>query len=256
MSGIAAVRLVAADAAGLRRFYADAFGFVPAGDTPDGIVLRLGGQTVELIVFDPPGRPYPDGVASFDRRFQHFALVVTDMDASMGRLSTVPGWTPISRGGPQTLPEASGGVTAFKFRDPEGHPLELLAFPEGGLPERWRTPSGDGPFLGIDHTAIVVGDTAASLAFYARFGLAEAGHTLNQGPEQDRLDGADGVAVDVTRLEAAVAGPPALELLCYRGPAGPAAPPPSPRDAAATRTVLAEGNGTLRRDPDGHLVVA
>lgn len=35
------------------------------------------------------------------------------------------------------LPESSGGVTAFKFRDPDGHPLELLAFPDGKVPSRW-----------------------------------------------------------------------------------------------------------------------
>ena len=52
-----------------------------------------------------------------------------------------PGWTPISTSGPQLLPAASGGVSAFKFRDPEGHPLELIAFPPGAVPPQWQTAS-------------------------------------------------------------------------------------------------------------------
>jgi hypothetical protein len=53
-------------------------------------------------------------------------------------------------------------VTAFKFRDHDGHPLELLAFPEGRVPGPGRTANGTGPFLGVDHTAIAVRDTARS----------------------------------------------------------------------------------------------
>ena len=272
--GIGAIRLVGADVDRLARFYADAFGFTPTDAPRHGAraadpaptrsrALRLGRQTIELIAFELCGAPYPAGTASFDLRFQHFAIVVGDMKAAMARLSAVPGWTPISRDGPETLPERSGGVSAFKFRDPEGHPLELLAFPSGGVPERWRTHHGDGPCLGIDHTAISVSDTAASLAFYARLGFAKVGHSLNHGPEQDRLDGADGVDVDVTRLEVADADPPALELLCYRGVARGTADRPSLRDVAATQIVLGALRGVspelrqaLRRDPDGHIVVA
>ena len=35
---------------------------------------------------------------------------------------------PITVGGPIRLPCASGGARAFKFRDEDGHPLELLEF--------------------------------------------------------------------------------------------------------------------------------
>ena len=41
------------------------------------------------------------------------------------RLSRFP-FTTISRNGPEALP---GGVVAFKFRGPDGHPLELIQFP-------------------------------------------------------------------------------------------------------------------------------
>ncbi len=40
--------------------------------------------------------------------------------------------------GPERLPARSGGVSAFKFRDPDGHPLELLAFPPEAVPPIWR----------------------------------------------------------------------------------------------------------------------
>ena len=29
-------------------------------------------------------------------------------------------------------------IVLFKFRDPEGHPLELLAFPRDSVPACWR----------------------------------------------------------------------------------------------------------------------
>ncbi len=46
--------------------------------------------------------------------------------------------TPISRGGPQVLPPSTGGVIAYKFRDPDGHPLELINSPR-------RRAAGVGP---------------------------------------------------------------------------------------------------------------
>jgi hypothetical protein len=44
------------------------------------------------------------------------------------------------------------GVVTFKFRDPEGHPLELLEFPPGNMPAAWRRRQGVGPCLGNDHS--------------------------------------------------------------------------------------------------------
>ena len=55
-------------------------------------------------------------------------------------------------------------MIAYKFRDPDGHPLELSQFPDG----RWtRRPTSPGPFRGIDHTAVAVADLELSLAFYS-----------------------------------------------------------------------------------------
>ena len=119
----------------------------------DRITLSLGREIIELMQFDFPGEPYPRESSSSDLVFQHFAIVVADMKQAFQRLSTIGGWTPISTAGPQHLPVSSGGVTAFKFRDPEGHPLELLAFPEGGNLS-WPAVSADEICLGIDHSAI------------------------------------------------------------------------------------------------------
>ena len=91
------------------------------------------------------------------------------------RLCSVSGWTAISIDGPQRLPASSGGVSAFKFRDPDGHPLELLAFPDGAWPAHWQARSNGDLALGIDHSAISVSDSARSIAFYEALGLRVAG---------------------------------------------------------------------------------
>lgn len=266
---IARFSLTSADPGRLARFYADAFGFEPAATwrqdaLPYGVPgqaavqrLRLGLQEVELVGFEQPGAPYPAASTSHDGWFQHLALVVADMAAACERLSRLGGWQAISRGGPVALPESSGGVTAFKFRDPEGHPLELLAFPPGRAPAAWSGRPGTTPCLGIDHSAIVVADEARSLAFYAGLGLAATTRSLNQGPAQVRLDDAPEVVVGVVGLEPPAA-PPHLELLAYRMP--PVRPDAAgAADVACTRTVVipVDTSEPLRMlcDPDGHRVM-
>ena len=100
-----------------------------------------------------------------DPPFQHFAIVVSDMTAAYANLQVLQNWTAISRW-PANSPPSSGGVTAFKFRDPEGHPLELLTFAPGPKSARWSLRS-DNNYLGIDHSAISVADTDRSVAFYS-----------------------------------------------------------------------------------------
>ena len=94
------------------------------------LTMQLGKDRVEFMAFARAGRPYPRGSLSPDLWFQHFAIVVSDMDAAYARLRKFR-FEAISVGGPQTLPEEDGRVRAFKFRDPDGHPLELLYFPAG-----------------------------------------------------------------------------------------------------------------------------
>ena len=75
-------------------------------------------------------------------------------------------------------------MTAFKFRDHDGHPLELLAFPEGLAPGEWRKADGTGSFLGVDHTAIAGSDSARSTRFFSSvFGFSVGTRTENRGPE-------------------------------------------------------------------------
>jgi catechol 2,3-dioxygenase-like lactoylglutathione lyase family enzyme len=225
------------------------------------ISLGLGDDVVELLQFDRPGRPYPAGAISSDLCFQHFAIVVSDVQLAYQRLVSADGWTAISTDGPQQLPASSGGVTAFKFRDPDGHPLELLAFPDGQMPEHWQARASGNLFLGVDHSAISVADSAASIAFYEGLGLHVAARSLNTGPEQERLDAVSHAEVEVTALEPEQA-PPHVELLCYRSGTRSESTIVSSNDLAATRLIFevdgpssesATPQGLI--DPDGHHLV-
>ncbi|MGU3465790.1 VOC family protein [Methylobacterium sp. C33D] len=198
--------------------------------------LRLGSQTVTFLTVDPPGTPYPADPAATDPFFQHLAIPVRDMEAATARLARFAP-VPISRGGPQRLPASTGGVTAYKFRDPDGHPLELIYFPGGPAAARWR--DAPGLFLGIDHSAITVTDLDATLAFLTGpLGLTVAARGLNRGPEQARLDGVDDPQVDVIALDPP-APAPHVELLHYRTPATERRLAFGPADRASTRYVFA-----------------
>jgi catechol 2,3-dioxygenase-like lactoylglutathione lyase family enzyme len=259
-TAIRSFQLVTPDPARLVRFYA-ALGFTPgeAEAIPAeemrvlGLAgggwrqpLRLGGSLIELDRFDAPGRPYPSDATAADLVFQHLALVTDDAAAAWARAQAA-GAVPISRDGPVTLPASSGGVTAVKFRDPDGHPLELLRFPPGANAD-W---TGRG-VMGIDHSAIAVADAAASRRFYAGHDLTEGKPTLNEEPGQVALDGLDGAVADVVPLRPATK-PPHLELLCYRHPRGRSHAPLEANDVAGTRIVWAADRDVLVRDPDGHL---
>jgi catechol 2,3-dioxygenase-like lactoylglutathione lyase family enzyme len=179
------------------------------------------------------------------------------MKAAWLRLLRTDGWSAITTGSPQRLPERSGGVTAFKFRDPDGHPLELLSFPPGRTPPEWRGGHGNQSCLGIDHSAISVSHGAVSIAFYTAHGLTVSGRSNNTGVEQNQLDGLAGAAVDVTALAPALA-PPHLELLCYENMSARSPLRLNSNDIAATRLVFkSHGAATPERltDPDGHHLI-
>ncbi len=182
--------------------------------------LRLGEEYLELTEYlaaEQGGRPAPVDSRSNDRWFQHIAIIVRDMDAAYTRLrqhkvrhaSTGPQRLPA------TIPEAAG-IQAFYFRDPDGHPLEILAFPPGKGNAKWHRPT-DRLFLGIDHTAIVVSDTERSLAFYRDvLGLAVAGGSMNFGTEQEHLNNVEGARLRITALRGASG--PGIEFLEYLAP--------------------------------------
>src|SRR4029079_10523949 len=77
--------------------------------------------------------------------------------------------------------------------------------------------SGDRLFLGIDHTAIVVSDTEASLKFYRDFlGLQVVGTSENYGTEQEHLNNVFGAHLRITTLRAPAG--PGIEFLEYLSP--------------------------------------
>ncbi len=259
------VELTVADLPRSEHFYMDALGFTllrredadPAmvrllgADHIRQTVLQRHGQMLVLQAFQPQGSAYRPMPPPADQVFQHFAMPVADMRQAFARLAAFAP-LPISSGGPQQLPERSGGVAAFKFRDPDGHPLELLQFPDGHV-------------NGIDHSAIVVMDAERSIAFYCnQLGFQVASRQTNTGPEQDHLDGLANVEVDVVALSPEQS-PPHLELLAYRAPPVRQRPLRRPCDIAATRLVLqvsglsveghllADGShAAVMHDPDGH----
>ena len=303
------VVITVADLEAMAAFYRDALGLnvgpaqvvcdpawptllgLPAGTAVRAAHVRFGAETLALAAFDPPGAAYPAERASNDQWFQHVALVTGDIEAVWERLegakpeAITEGAKPeaITEGAPVLLPPNTGSVTAFKFRDPEGHPLELIAFPKGVGDPRWQ--QGSPGIRGYDHTAISVTDLDRSLPFYTDLlGFHVGGQSLNTGSEQDRLDGLSGIHVDVVALQPAAVATPHVELLHYRTPPGrTSAAEVKANDVAAVRQVhrvddlrgvVARlqaarvpfvspgivafqdgGQAAAVRDPDGHMIV-
>jgi catechol 2,3-dioxygenase-like lactoylglutathione lyase family enzyme len=255
VTAVDAVEVVVRDLGRSRQFF-ETLGFVAvddeelAGAAEEGrtgvagarvrrVGLVLGAERLALLQFLAPadgGRAVPRDTHGNDLWFQHVAIVVSDM----GRAYT---WLRAHHvahvsSGPQTLPawnRAAGGIQAFYFADPDGHTLEVIHFPHGKGDPRWqkgascqRRPAELCLFLGIDHTAITVEDTDASLAFYrGRLGLRVVGASENYGPEQEHLNGVFGARLRITALRAAQG--PGIELLEYLSPRGGRPMPPDVR---------------------------
>jgi catechol 2,3-dioxygenase-like lactoylglutathione lyase family enzyme len=181
--------------------------------------MRLGEEVIELTEYlAPKGRPVPIDSRSNDRWFQHIAIITSDMDKAYAWLRQNK--IEHASTGPQRLPDwnkNAGGIKAFYFRDPDKHWLEILQFPAGKGDPKWQRAS-DKLFLGIDHTAIVVSNTEASLKFYRDvLGLHIAGTSENYGTEQEHLNNVAGARLRITSLRA-VGGGPGIEFLEYLAP--------------------------------------
>jgi catechol 2,3-dioxygenase-like lactoylglutathione lyase family enzyme len=180
--------------------------------------LRLGDEDIELTEYlAPRGRAMPSDSRANDRWFQHLAIIVSDIDRAYARLRE--NRVEHASSHPQTLPDwnvNAAGIRAFYFRDPDGHFLEVLQFPPGKGDPKWQRNDGR-LFLGIDHTAVVVADTDASLGFYRdTLGLKVVGESENHGGEQEHLNGVFAARLRITTLRAASG--PGIELLEYLAP--------------------------------------
>ena len=185
--------------------------------------MKLGDEHIELTEYlVPRGRPIQIDSRSNDQCFQHIAIITSNMDRAYQWLRKNK--VEHASTGPQQLPDwnkNAGGIKAFYFKDPDGHTLEILEFPQTKGDEKWhrlaKTDSGR-LFLGIDHTAIVVTDTNASLKFYRDIlGLRVAGESENYGIEQERLNNVFGARLRITALRASSPGP-GIEFLEYISP--------------------------------------
>lgn len=180
------------------------------------VTLRLKDEFIELMEYlNIQGKPIPSNSQSNDLWFQHLAIVVSDMDRAYAHLRSFP-IEPISVS-PQTIPpenKASGGVRAFKFKDPDGHDLELIWFPPDKGQDKWHQNSHR-LFLGIDHSAIAISNTEQSLHFYRDLlGMQIDSRSLNWGATQSRLDNLPGAEVKITGLRPVQDGV-GIELLDY-----------------------------------------
>ena len=249
--------------------------------------LRLGEERLELAEYlaaAVPGRPAPPDARSNDGWFQHVAILVSNMDSAyvLLRAHRVRSASTAPQLLPKSIPGAAG-IRAFYFRDPDGHPLEILQYPPDKGDARWH--ARHALFLGIDHTAIVVRDTERSLAFYRDLlGFRVAGESRNQGVEQAHLNNVEGAELRITGLRAPQG--PGVELLEYLHPRDGRPYPDDERatdlihwetavqvrelapvlaafDSAGARVVSRpgvparnpwQGGGVVVRDPDGHAV--
>jgi catechol 2,3-dioxygenase-like lactoylglutathione lyase family enzyme len=184
--------------------------------------MRLGLEFIELTEYlAPRGRPVPVDSRSNDRWFQHVAIITSDMERAYNWLRQNK--VKHASSGPQRLPDwnkNAGGIKAFYFKDPDGHVLEILQFPAGKGDSKWQQvarSAGHKLFLGIDHTAIVVSDTDASLKFYRDvLGMEIAGESENYGTEQEHLNNVFGAHLRITSLRAKSG--PGIEFLEYLAP--------------------------------------
>jgi catechol 2,3-dioxygenase-like lactoylglutathione lyase family enzyme len=250
--------------------------------------LRLGDEYLQLSQYlTRRGRPAPADARSNDRWFQHVAVIVSNMDSAYARLRRFQ--VQEVSAGPQLLPKTipnAAGIRAYYFRDPDGHPLEVLQFPPDKGAPKWHSGSHR-LFLGIDHTAIVVRDTRASLAFYRDvLGFRVAGESMNFGTEQEQLNSVPGARLHITGLRAPAG--PGIEFLEYLNPRNGRSYPADERpndlvhwqttvvvpDVAAAAQVVKRGQfhllsstpvmlpdttlgfqrAILVRDPDGHVI--
>lgn len=148
ITGMGHTGVVVRDMEKMIAFYCEVFGFRLILDTMVGgketdnivdfavereriVVLQLGETQIELLEYRPSGRDYPEDYRSNDLFGVHLAFLTDDMERDYALLKA-KGMKIISRG-PQRIPDEHplfAGTKVLYFRDPEGHPLELLQMPQ------------------------------------------------------------------------------------------------------------------------------
>src|SRR5437868_4371778 len=304
VQGVDAVGITVSDMDRAMEFYSKVLAFEKISDTEvagenyehlEGVFglrmrvvrMRLGDEFIELTEYlAPKGRPLPVDSRSNDRWFQHIAIIVSDMGQAYAQLRQAK--VEHASSGPQRLPDwnkNAAGISAFYFKDPDEHPVEVLQFPPDKGAEKWHRQNGK-LFLGIDHTAIVVWDTEASLRFYRDLlGMRVAGESENYGTEQEHLNNVFGARLRITALRFSAG--PGIELLEYLAPRDGRPFPPNERandlvrreteivsnDLSSTFKALLAAHSTFIspglvslsrelgymqalavRDPDGHVI--
>lgn len=259
-TGVESIGMTVSDLDRSVDFYTKILTFQKVSQDAGRVRLRLGSEFLELTQYPgPSGRPAPADSRSNDLWFQHVAIIVSNMDQAYKILrdNKVEHVSP----SPQRLPDwnkNAGGIQAFYFKDPDGHPLEILSFPSGKGNPKWHLATGR-LFLGIDHTAIVISNTDASLRFYRdRLGLQVAGESENYGIEQERLNNVSGAHLRITALRGDSG--PGIEFLEYLAPRDGRPFPPDEKVTDLvhwqTRVIVSSASAVAEivRDPDGHAV--
>ena len=94
----------------------------------------------------------------------------------------------------------------------------------------------------MDHVVVVVDDLEAATSFFAELGMEREGGMPVEGSWVDRVNGIDGIRVDVVMMRAPDGG--RLELTKFRAPALVRAEPASaPPNTLGLRSVMFEVDG-------------
>jgi catechol 2,3-dioxygenase-like lactoylglutathione lyase family enzyme len=235
------VTITVSDADKVKSFYVDAFGakeikttvyknnelgqLFNIGDATTQVktvLLQIGDEYVELQSFKGKNirlSSIPEDSKSNDLWFQHIAIVVPNMQRAFEAIHQK--MAVYVSTAPQTLPAylpAAAGISAFYFRDPDGHNLEVINFPKGKGNPKWQADTTL-TFAGIDHTAIGVSNTDAQYRFYKDIlGMNIGGHSENYGTEQEHLNQVFGARLWITGMQAPKGF--GIEFLQYLAPPG------------------------------------
>ena len=197
------------------------------------VTMRLGAERLELV--EDRGRvsrQTPAEAPRDERAVERIALAVNDIEQASLWLQRqhVQG----TRASAPDVTQNTTGVRALSFEDPDGHALEIVEYPAGQGDARWQRPT-DRVFLGIDHAALVVGDTDESLRFYRdTLGLRVTARRESDAPEPSSA-GTTGRS-RITTLRGG--GGPAIEL--FESPAPRDARPASQRGSRQTLVVTTD----------------